>query len=66
MCDARKAAVRLNFVPGVDLQKGMKRIGGLVQDSSMAVEKGVDLFEKCRRFTAAKELRASASTLSLG
>ncbi|HWR89791.1 MAG TPA: NAD-dependent epimerase/dehydratase family protein [Dissulfurispiraceae bacterium] len=24
LCDARKAAVRLNFVPGVDLQKGMK------------------------------------------
>lgn len=32
--------------------------GGLVQDSSMAVKKGVDLFEKCRRFTAAKELQS--------
>ncbi len=30
--------------------------GRMVQDSSMALEKGVDLFEKCCRFTKAKEL----------
>src|SRR5664280_847022 len=30
--------------------------GRLVQDSSMALDKAVDLFDKCHRFTKAKEL----------
>src|SRR5574340_297049 len=30
--------------------------GGLVQDSQMAVKKSTDIFDKCNRFTKAKEL----------
>lgn len=33
--------------------------GRLVQDSSMAVKKGIDIFEKCGKFTKAKELMAA-------
>ena len=33
--------------------------GGLVQDSQMAVKKSTDIFEKCNKFTKAKELMAA-------
>jgi len=33
--------------------------GGLVQDSQMAVKKTTDIFEKCNKFTKAKELMAA-------
>src|SRR5574340_992309 len=33
--------------------------GGLVQDSQMAVKKSTDIFDKCNRFTKAKELMSA-------